>query len=207
MLNFDFANRRIARTNEYSSNLADFRLAASTDGKLVVLCADPSENNSDIFGLFYDPIFGAWGNPRQLTHDPQVEYGTTTTFFGTNELIGIYNRTLVSSTNSPDTSLADLAALYYTVTEDLAMAANSIYCDPPNPVAGAIATLHVNVVNLGDKVETNEKRETILLHGAVRRPMGLTSYLRNRGPIIKDSYWPWLQRDLAGNTSTMRSQE
>jgi hypothetical protein len=155
MVNFDLANRKVARTNEYSSNLADFTLARSSDGKLAVLWAEPSENNSDLYAVFYDPIFGVWGMPRQWTHDPQAEYGKTIAFYGTNELIAVYNRTLISSTNSPDTSLADLAAYYYPLTRDLALESSLIYCDPPNPNAGAIATVHVRVLNLGDQVETN----------------------------------------------------
>jgi hypothetical protein len=155
MVNFNLANRKVARTNEYSSNLADFTLAGSSDGKLAVMWAEPSENNSDLYAVFYDPIFGVWGMPRQWTHDPQAEYGKTMAFYGTNELIAVYNRTMISSTNSPDTSLADLAAYYYPLTRDLAMDSSLIYCDPPNPSAGALATIHARVLNLGDGVETN----------------------------------------------------
>jgi len=155
VVNFNMVSRQVARTNEYSSNLADFKLASSADGKRVLVWAEPSENNSDLYGMFYDPIFGAWGAPRQFTHDPQAEYGMTAVFCGTNELIAVYNRSMISSTNSPDTSLADLAAFYYSVTEDLAMDSGSIYCEPPNPSRGAIVTLHGRVLNLGDRFETN----------------------------------------------------
>jgi hypothetical protein len=155
VVNFNQANRLVARTSEYSSNLADFTLAGSSDGKLAFLWAEPSENNSDLYAVFYDPIFGVWGMPRQWTHDPQAEYGKTMAFYGTNELIAVYNRTLISSTNSPDTSLADLAAYYYPLSRDLAMDSSLIYCDPPNPNAGAIATVHARVLNYGDQVETN----------------------------------------------------
>ena len=155
VVNFNMGGRLVARTNEYSSNLADFKLASNSDGKRMLVWAEPSENNSDLYGMSYDPIFGVWGAARQLTHDPQAEYGTTAAFYGTNEMIAVYNRTLVSSTNSADNSLADLAALYYLLTEDLALDSSSIYCDPANPSAGAIATLHGRVLNFGDKVETN----------------------------------------------------
>jgi hypothetical protein len=84
-VNFNLANRLVARTNEYSSNLADFTLAGSSDGKLAVMWAEPSENNSDLYAVFYDPIFGVWGMPRQWTHDPQAEYGKTMAFYGTND--------------------------------------------------------------------------------------------------------------------------
>ncbi|MHB8524118.1 MAG: carboxypeptidase regulatory-like domain-containing protein [Limisphaerales bacterium] len=155
VVNFVMTNRQVLRTNEYSSNLADFTLAASGGGKRVVLWAEPSENSSDLFAMFYDPVAGVWGAPKQLTHDPQTERGTTAAFVGEGELVTVYNRTLLSSTNAPGTSLADLAALVYPLGEDLALDGSSIYSDPPNPNPGGTATLHVKALNLGDQVETN----------------------------------------------------
>jgi hypothetical protein len=105
--------------------------------------------------MFYDPIFKTWGAPRQLTHDPQTERSTTAAFYGTNEVIAVYNRSMVSSTNSVDTTLTDLAAYYYTLGEDLALDGTQFNANPANPTPGSTATLSVEVLNLGDKVETN----------------------------------------------------
>jgi hypothetical protein len=148
-------NRQVAWTNEYSSNLADFKLASSTDGRLGVLWSEPSENDADLWMMLYDPIFLAWGAPKQLTHDPQVERNTTAVFYGTKEVIAVYDRSLVSSTNSADTTLSDLAAYYCTFNEDLALNTNLFYCEPANPSPGGLATFHVEALNLGDQFETN----------------------------------------------------
>lgn len=155
VVNFNMTNRQVIRTNEYSSNLADFRLASGSDGKAAILWAEPSENDSDLYAVFFDPLFQVWGAPRQLTRDPQTERGTTAAFYRTNELIAVYNRSLVSSTNLPGTTLSDLAALYYMPGGDLALDTNFIYSVPANPSPGGIATLHVRVFNLGDTVQTN----------------------------------------------------
>lgn len=155
VLNFNMTNRSVVLTNEYSSDLADFKLAGSGDGRVALLWSEPSENNADLFAMFYDPIFQTWGSPRQLTHDPQTERSTTAAFCGTNEVIAVYNRSMVSSTNSVDTTLTDLAAYYYTLGEDLALDGSQFNANPANPTPGSMATLTVGVLNLGDKVETN----------------------------------------------------
>jgi hypothetical protein len=154
-VNFAMTNRQVIRTNEYSSNLADFKLAASAGGRLALLWAEPSENSSDLFAMFYDPAALVWGAPKQLTHDPETERGTTAAFAGEGELVAVYDRTLLVLTNTPGTTLTALAALVYPLGEDLALDANLIYCSPPNPSPGGVATLHVKALNLGDQVETN----------------------------------------------------
>jgi hypothetical protein len=155
VLNFNMTNRSVVLTNEYSSDLADFKLAGSGDGKVALLWSEPSENDADLFAMLYDPIFQIWGSPRQLTHDPQTERSTTAAFYGTNEVIAVYNRSMVSCTNSVDTTLTDLAAYYYTLGEDLALDGSQFNANPANPTPGSTATLTVEVLNLGDKVETN----------------------------------------------------
>jgi len=154
-VNLDLASRKVVRTNEYSSNLADAKLANNGAGGLVLLWSEPSENNSDLWALCYDPIFQAWGAPRQMTHDPQSERSTTAAFYGTNTLVAVYNRTLISSTNNLDTTPVDLVALYHTLDEDLALDGSHFNANPANPLPGSTATLTVEVLNLGDKVETN----------------------------------------------------
>ncbi|MGA2865485.1 MAG: DNRLRE domain-containing protein [Verrucomicrobiota bacterium] len=155
VVNFDMASPQVARTDEYSSNLADFKLASSADGKLAVLWSEPSENNSDLWAMVYDPVFGTWGTPKQLTHDPETERDVTAAFYGTNQLIAVYDRSMVSSTNSVGTTLSELAAYYFTLSEDLALNQNVFHCDPSNPSTGGLATFHVQALNLGDQVETN----------------------------------------------------
>lgn len=155
VVNFAMTNRQVLRTNEYSSNLADFKLATGAGGKLAMLWPEPSENDSDLRAMFYDPIFKLWGSPRQLTHDAETERGVTAAFHGTNSLIAIYNRSLVSSTNQPGKSLADLYTLYYRMSEDVALNASLFYSFPANPAPGLTATLHAQALNLGDNTVTN----------------------------------------------------
>ena len=193
VVNFAMTNRQVLRTNEYSSNLADFTLAASGGGKRVLLWAEPSENCSDLFALFYDPAARVWGAPKQLTHDPQTERGTSAAFVGEGELVAVYDRTLLSSTNAPGTSLTDLAALVYPLGEDLALDGNLIYCDPPNPSPGGLATLHVKALNLGDQVETNVVvafyRDAVLAASELGR-VALTNALPPQGTNDVTFTWP-----------------
>ncbi len=154
-LNLNVTNSQVVRTNDYSSNLADFKLANNGAGRLVLLWPEPSENDSDLRAMFYDPIFQTWGAPRQLTHDPQAEHSATAAFYGTNELVAVYDRTMISSTNTLGSTPVDLAALYYTLGEDLALDGSQFNCTPANPSPGSTATLSVEALNLGDKVETN----------------------------------------------------
>lgn len=155
VVDFAMTNRQVLRTNEYSSNLADFKLAASAGGRLALLWAEPSENDSDLFAMFYDPAAQVWGAPKQLTRDPETERGMTAAFFGEKELVAVYNRTLVSSTNALGTSVTDLAALVSPLGEDLALDGSRFYSDPANPSPGGSATLRLRVLNLGDQAETD----------------------------------------------------
>ena len=154
-LNLNLTSRQVVQTNEYSSNLADFKLANNGTGTLALLWPEPSENDSDLRAMFYDPLFQTWGAPRQLTHDPQTERSITTAFYRTNELVAVYNRTMISSTNALGITPVDLAALYYTLGEDLALDGSQFNATPANPTPGSTATLSVKVLNLGEKVETN----------------------------------------------------
>ena len=154
-INLNLASAQVVYTNIYSSNLADFTLANNGAGKLVMLWPEPSDNDSDLFAMFYDPIYQTWGAPRQLTDDPQTERGTTAAFYGTNELVAVYNRTMISSTNDLDTAPVDLVAIYHPLDEDLALDGSSLNANPANPAPNSTATLTVEVLNLGDQVETN----------------------------------------------------
>jgi hypothetical protein len=164
-LNFDIANRTIIRTDEYSSNLADFKLASSSDGKLALVWAEPSEFSSDLFAMFYDPIFDIWGSPKQLTVDTETERHATAAFYGNETLIAVYNRNIIGQTqvtrptaggkivtlDVPTQIGTDLYMLKYTMGEDLALEAGSLTSSPLNPEPGNAAVLSVKAMNSGDK--------------------------------------------------------
>ena len=158
-VNFDLANRTVIHQDRnYSSTLADFRMATATDGKVAITYADTSENNtSDLYGVFYDPIFKLWGKPKQLTDDPETDQRPAIAFLGTDTIIATYNRRLmINADGTPNTdTFTDLYMLKYTMGNDLALKTDSLMADPSNLAPGDPATLSVLVQNLGDQVAQN----------------------------------------------------
>jgi hypothetical protein len=157
---FNLGNRQVVVTNRYSSNLGDFKLASGSDGRLAILWAQPSRQYpSDLYVTFYDPIFKVWGSPKQLTVDPETEMETAAAFFGTNELVALYDRLsiAVGGTNQVGSVItnADLYVLQYQLTNDLALLANSLTASPGNPAPGNAAILSVTAENLGDSGVSN----------------------------------------------------
>ncbi|MBN2508198.1 MAG: hypothetical protein JXQ71_16055, partial [Verrucomicrobia bacterium] len=150
-VDFQVIHRQIVRTNLYSSNLGDAKLARSSDGKLALVWAEPADFSSDLHAVFYDPVFRLWGQPKQLTSDAETERNLTTAFRGTDQLVAVYNRRLIGPTNSG--TGADLYVLQYGLGEDLAL--NLFYSSPPNPGPGDMATFQATVGNLGDKAAAN----------------------------------------------------
>lgn len=159
VVNFDFDDRTVIRTEEsYSTTLADFKQASTTDGKVAVIYADTTENNSsDLFGVFYDPVFELWGNPKQLTNDPETEKMPSIAFLGNETIIATYNRKLVVNPDGSPTvgALTDLYMLKYTMGNDLALEAGSLQVDPWNAAPESSVTLAVKAQNLGDTVVQN----------------------------------------------------
>jgi hypothetical protein len=169
VVNFNMANREVIRSEEYSTNLADFKLASSVDGRLAIVWAEPSEYSSDLWAIFYDPIFQVWGNPKQLTFDTETEKWVTAAFYGTDTLMAVYDRAPVGQTpvsrltasgksvsfSIPKPGSTDLYVLKYTMGEDLALDSAGFVSEPPNPAPGQEAILKVTAVNMGDKPESN----------------------------------------------------
>ncbi|MDK9719370.1 MAG: hypothetical protein OEL57_15925, partial [Trichlorobacter sp.] len=159
VVNFDFDKRTVIRTEEsYSSTLADYKQAQATDGKVAVIFADNSEEStSDLFGLFYDPVFKVWGEPKQLTFDAETEQWPSLAFLGADTIISVYNRKLLINPDGTLTSgaLTDLYMLKHTMGDDLALEAGSLVSDPRNPAPDTVVTLSAVAQNLGDKVTEN----------------------------------------------------
>ncbi len=158
VVNFDFEHQQIIISNEYSSNLGDFTLAKGGGGQLAVVYAESSDNSSDLWAIFYDPIFHTWGSPRQMTDDPQTEMESSAAFCGQGQFLALYDRVdLDTSTNQSGSIItnADLYVLQYQVTADLALQTNSLIAFPANPVPGSNAILQVTLQNLGDQGAAN----------------------------------------------------
>lgn len=145
-VDFNLAGRQVIRTNGYSSNLADFKLAISDGGGMAALWSEPSAFASDLWAVLYDPVFQRWGAPRQLTADAETELGTTGAMWGTNLLLAVYDRRLIGPTNSLTT---DLYVLDYALGGDLAL--RDLRASPGNPGPGESATLQTTAVNAGDR--------------------------------------------------------
>ncbi len=164
LIDFEFNKKRIIKTDDFSSNLADFKMASSADGKLSVIWAEPSDYSSDIFSVFYDPSLNSWSGDRQLTMDQETERNIVAAFHGEDHLIVIYSRnqieiteikrrTLADETVSikvPEIIATDLFMLKHTLGEDLALESESLKVLPENPLPGSQAVLSANAQNLGD---------------------------------------------------------
>jgi hypothetical protein len=164
ILDFDFASRTVIRTDEYSSNLADFKLASSSDGKISLVWAEPAEYSSDLYSMFYDPALKVWGSPSQLTSDTETERHITAAYYGNDTLIAVYNRNEVSQQQMtrtaangkvvtydvPVTISTDLYMLKHTMANDLALDAGSLIAGPANPEPGKAVTFTVTARNAGD---------------------------------------------------------
>jgi hypothetical protein len=154
VLNLDLVQRTVIRAEqEYSSNLADFKLAATPDGKVALTWAQPSTaNSSDLFAAFYDPIFRKWGAPRQMTSDPETERQVTAAFSGPETFMAVYNKTLLGP---PPTATTDLVMVTHTLGTDLGLDPTGLTSSPPNPAPGSSVTVTAKAMNQGDKPLTN----------------------------------------------------
>ncbi|MCD6408651.1 hypothetical protein J7L87_06350, partial [bacterium] len=162
--NLDMENAQIIKSVEYTTNLADFKLANSPDGKLAIIWSKPSQYSADVWTIFYDPIFNVWGNPQKITDDQEVERWLTPCFYGNNTLMVVYNRTTIEEKSelktlengmkikyvSPEPISTDLYFLMMNLGEDIALKSDSFLVDPENPSPGENATFSVSVINLGN---------------------------------------------------------
>jgi hypothetical protein len=156
VVDFDFLNREVIQADTaYSSNLADFKQASSTDGKVALIYAQPSpSNSSDLFGVFYDPVLKTWGKPRQLTSDPETEQRPSIAFQGQETVIATFNRKLMLASDNTVPTAPNVTGLYmlkYTLGVDLALDSDGLTTSPPNPSPGQTATLTVTAHNVGAK--------------------------------------------------------
>lgn len=163
--NLEMSSRVTVWQDQYSSNLADFKMASDQNGTLALVWAEPTDYASDLYAVFYDRVFDLWGKPQRLTADPQIEQYLAPAFTNTKNLMVVYDRTDVTTTpvehltatgktftfGVPKAGLTDLYTLLYTVNGDLALDEESFIATPLNPHPGEAVTLTVKVVNVGDK--------------------------------------------------------
>lgn len=151
--------------DQYSSNLADFKMASDQNGTLALVWAEPTDYASDIYAVFFDRVFDLWGKPQRLTADAQSEQYLAPAFTSTKNLMVVYDRTNVTTTPAehltatgktftfaaPKAGLTDLYTLIYAVGGDLTLDEGSFVATPLNPQPGEAVTFTVEVTNVGDK--------------------------------------------------------
>ncbi len=161
---FNFTGRQVIYSDEvgYSTNLGDFRLFQSDSGKAAIVWAEASEYSSDIYVVFYDPVFGVWGAPKQLTVDTETERHLTGTFYGDSSIVVVYDRNVMGTEKVqradatgvmrqievPVQISTDLYRLEYEMGEDLAI--GGVEVEPENPAPGATVVLKARAINAGD---------------------------------------------------------
>jgi hypothetical protein len=161
--NGNIAARKLVAAPGHSTNVADFKLANTPDGRIALVWAGiNAQFDSDIQALFYDPALDVWGNKSQLTSDEEIERNITAAFFG-DKLIAVYDRTSPSTqtsnqtligaaqqTSIPTPGTTDLYMLTHIVGGDLAIKPNTLEVSPANPRPGEVTTLAATIVNQGD---------------------------------------------------------
>ena len=155
--------------DQYSSNLADFKLADDQNGTIALVWAEPTEYSSDIYGIFYDRLFEVWGKPQRLTFDPQAERSLAPAFANAQTLMVVYDRTEVATAqverktmtgktftfSAPTLGTTDFYTLRYKVGGDLALDSSTFVSTPLNPHPGEAVTFTVTAGNSGDKAASN----------------------------------------------------
>ncbi len=161
----EMSSRVTVWQDQYSSNLADFKMASDQNGTLALVWAEPTDYASDIYAVFFDRVFDPWGKPQRLTADAQSEQYLAPAFTSTKNLMVVYDRTNVTTTPAehltatgktftfaaPKAGLTDLYTLIYAVGGDLTLDEGSFVATPLNPQPGEAVTFTVEVTNVGDK--------------------------------------------------------
>jgi hypothetical protein len=166
----DFAPPTVIYADEFSTNLADFKMATSPAGRLAIIWVRPAEYNSDLNVFFYDPAYQTWASaPQQMTFDPEIERNIVAAFYGASSLVVAYDRTPVETTtlsttgedgkmvtlDIPQPGTTDLYLLEYEIGKDLALSPLSLRVSPANPEPGTNVTMTVTAANAGDEAASS----------------------------------------------------
>ena len=160
--NGDIDGRKLVARPGYSTNVADFKLAHTLEGRIALIWAESNAQfSSDVQALFYDPALDLWGSKSQLTADQELESNIAAAFYS-DKLIAIYDRTLPPQTNDqtskpalqqtaiPTPGTTDLYMLTHIIGGDLAIKSNTLEASPGNPRPGEVTALSATILNQGD---------------------------------------------------------
>lgn len=153
---FDFGRREVAFRDEYSSNLANFRLAANAEGRLGVAWIEPSTHLADIWGVFRDAKTAVWSGRIQLTDDAPVERGLAVALTPAGRWFGAFNHVappppgafaaLAQAQPVPGDE-ADLVVAELPLGVDVAVRGGAVKAVPPNPRPGEAVLVQFAVTN------------------------------------------------------------
>lgn len=155
---FDLSRREVIYRDEYSSNLAQFRLNRGTDGRLGAIWAEPSTFLSDIRGVFFDPLTKTWSGAIALTQDAEIERSLTGIIDSDGRWVGAYNRLAAPIGGSLEAgggavnlpwSEADLVVREVPLGADVALLDGSLRANPVQPQPGTPVEISFTVGNRG----------------------------------------------------------
>jgi hypothetical protein len=196
-------NPRTLYSAEYSTNLADFQLAAAADGRLAVVWAEPSEFSSDLTAIFYDPQADAWGDPRPLSADAETEQYLTAAYAPEGPVV-LYNRVAMTqavqqvqtpsggtlSLAVPQAGLSDLYMTRHSLTSGVAVRDGSFGTFPANPRPGDPVSLQATIANTGDTALENVAIQVYL--GDPRSDGTLIAQT-----VLAEPLAPWAERQVS----------
>jgi len=120
--------RRVAAAPGYGGNVIDFQAAVAPDGRVGVFWIGSSATESDIFGVYYDPVFGVWGQTTKLSTGPgQRERNLAGVFLSAQGFQIVHNSTPASDVTFDGSSgLTDFVVLEKTLGIDVAVQAAGV---------------------------------------------------------------------------------
>ncbi len=145
---------------------ADFRLATGPGGDLALLWQQVSGDLTDLAYTVFDPAAGTWSTPALLTNDESTERlgapvvtasGDVAVALLDIETVNVdasqtdFDGDIIDLGEKPTFGQADLALIRRTLTDDLAVRADGLSLDIPNPRANDAVTITASVQNLGDR--------------------------------------------------------
>ncbi|MCS7180153.1 MAG: carboxypeptidase regulatory-like domain-containing protein, partial [bacterium] len=163
---FNVENKRLIRKENYSSQIADFKVTSSENGKIAIIWTEPSGYTSDIYSILYNQDFDIWSEKINLTEDEEVEKYVSPTYFN-EDLSIIYlkqrykTKEIPTKSNIPNLksfmmpSLIKSEISFLQFIEGIDISVENIIITPENALPGDIIFLETKIVNKGEKPLSN----------------------------------------------------
>ncbi len=162
---FDVWDPRPVYAEDTLANEAPSLDGVTMRGGAAIAYASQGPEGVDIVAAFYDLTLDTWSLPRQLTQDEHAESALSLACDGV-QLAIAYLKTQTERNavdiefdgevhhleDVPQPGRTDLCLLKHTLGHDLAVEADSLVIEPPNPEPGTSATIRATVENRGEQV-------------------------------------------------------